>query len=77
MMNKTWLKEAGISNVDAYFSIENEDEIKSWSKSYTVSAKSYMRGYRDIYKDVGPFFKLMINFCEKFVYMKIIKIAFC
>ena len=77
MMTKTWLKEAGISNVDAYFSIENEDEIKSWSKSYTVSARSYMRGYRDIYKDVGPFFKLMINFCEKFVYMKIIKIAFC
>ena len=30
MMTKTWLREAGISNVDAYFSLENEDEIKEW-----------------------------------------------
>ncbi len=35
-----------------------------------------MRGYRDIYKDVGLFHKLMIPFCDGLVRMKIIKITF-
>ncbi len=35
-----------------------------------------MRGYRDIYKDVGLFHKLMIRFCDGLVRMKIIKITF-
>ena len=77
MMTKTWLKEAGISDVDAYFSIEDESEIAGWNKSFrSVSARSYMRGYRDIYKEVGMAHKWMIKFCETFVKMKIIRIAF-
>ena len=35
-----------------------------------------MRGYRDIYKNVGLFQKLMIRFCDRPVKMKIIKIVF-
>ena len=35
-----------------------------------------MRGYRDIYKDVGLFHKLMIRFCDSLVMMKIVKIVF-
>lgn len=77
MMTKTWLKEAGINDVGAFFSLEDESELKHWSKSFkTVSAKSYMRGYRDIYNDVGLFHKLMIRFCDKLVSMKIVKIVF-
>ena len=41
-----------------------------------MSAKSYMRGYRDIYSDVGLFRKLMIRFCDSLVKMKIVKIVF-
>ena len=77
MMTKTWLKEAGINDVGAFFSLEDENELKHWSKHFkTVSAESYMRGYRDIYNDVGLFHKLMIHFCDKFVNMKIVKIEF-
>lgn len=77
MMTKTWLKEAGIADVGAFFSLEDKDELKNWSDNFaSVSAKSYMRGYRDIYKDVGLFHKLMIKFCDSFVKMQIIKIAF-
>ena len=39
-------------------------------------AKSYMLGYRDIYKDVSLFHKLMIRFCDSFVKMQIIKTTF-
>ena len=77
MMTKTWLKEAGISDVKAYFSLEDENELCNWSNNFSkVSSKSYMRGYRDIYKELGFIHKLMIQFCEKLVKMKIIKIEF-
>ena len=77
MMRKTWLKEAGITDVSAFFSLEDETELKSWSSSFaSVSAKSYMRGYRDIYGDVGLLHKLMIRFCDSLVSMKIVKIGF-
>ena len=77
LMRKTWLKEAGITDVSAYFSLEDESELKGWSDRFaSVTAKSYMRGYRDIYNNVGAFHKLMIRFCDGLVKMKIIKIVF-
>lgn len=77
LMRKTWLKEAGITDVSAFFSLENEKELVKWDSRFTsVSAKSYMRGYRDIYKDVGLFHKLLIRFCDSLVNMKIVKITF-
>ena len=77
LMRKTWLKEAGITDVNAYFSLEDEAELKEWSNRFaSVTAKSYMRGYRDIYGSVGLLHKLMIRFCDGFVRMKIIKIVF-
>ena len=77
MMRKTWLKEAGITDVGAYFSLENEKELTGWSGSFqSVTAKSYMRGYRDIYNEVGLLHKLMIRFCDSLVKMKIVKIIF-
>ncbi len=77
LMRKTWLKEAGISNVSAFFSLEDEKELCGWSDHFSsVTARSYMRGYRDIYKNVGLFHKLMIRFCDGLVRMKIVKIVF-
>ena len=77
MMMKTWLKEAGISDVQAFFSIENVHELDTWSSGFSsVSARSYMRGYRDIYKEVGMLHKLMIKFCDSLVNMIIVKISF-
>ncbi len=77
MMTKTWLKEAGISDVSAFFSLESHTELENWSRDFAgVSAKSYMRGYRDIYKDVSFLHKLMIRFCDSLVKMIIVKIVF-
>ena len=77
MMRSTWLKEAGISDVSAFFSLEDERELDSWSSQFaSVTAKSYMRGYRDIYDHVSPLHKLMIRFCDRLVRMKIVKITF-
>ena len=77
MMRGTWLKEAGITDVGAFFSLEDEKELIGWSGSFrSVTAKSYMRGYRDIYNEVGLLHKLMIRFCDGLVKMKIVKIIF-
>lgn len=76
MMTKTWLKEAGIKDVNALFSLEDKNEIEGWSNDFIVTEKSYMRGYRDIYEEVGGLYKLMIKFCDGLVGMKIIKIIF-
>ncbi|MBQ6509487.1 MAG: class I SAM-dependent methyltransferase [Flexilinea sp.] len=77
MMTKTWLKEAGITDVDALFSLEDPSSLKSWSNDFAeVSSKSYMRGYRDIYPDVSLFHRLMIRFCDSLVRMRIVKITF-
>lgn len=77
LMRKTWLKEAGITDVGAYFSLENENELMVWSDRFaSVTAKSYMRSYRDIYRDVGAIHKLMLRFCDGTVKMKIVRLAF-
>ena len=77
MMTKTWLKEAGIADVNAYFSLEDVSELKRWSADFaSVTARSYMRGYRDIYEHVRPLHKLMIRFCDGLVRMRIVKITF-
>ena len=57
--------------------LEDERELDSWSSQFaSVTAKSYMRGYRDIYDHVSPLHKLMIRFCDGLVRMKIVKITF-
>lgn len=77
MMMKTWLKEAGMSDVSALFSLEDPMILKEWSSNFSsVTSKSYMRGYRDIYKDVSLFHRVMIRFCDSFVNMNIVKITF-
>ena len=77
LMRKTWLKEAGITDVSTFFSLEDETVLTDWSDRFAaVTAKSYMRGYRDIYNSVGIFHKLMIRFCDGLVRMKIVRILF-
>ena len=77
MMTRTWLKEAGISDVDALFSVEDPDVMKSWSPSFkSVSSRSYMRGYRDIYRQVRLLYRLMIRLCDNIVRMRIVRIDF-
>ena len=77
LMRETWLRETGITDVSAFFSLEDEAELKAWSDRFdSVTSKSYMRGYRDIYGKVGLFHKLMIRMCDGFVRMRIVRIAF-
>ena len=77
LMRRTWLKEAGIRDLGTFFSLEDEKELEAWSSRFSsVTARSYMRGYRDICPEVGLFYRLMIRFCDAGVRMKIVRIGF-
>ena len=76
-MTKTWIKEAGIKDVSPYFSLEDEGEMSGWSDYFeSISSRSYMRGYRDIRKDVNFLHRVLIDLCDRFFKMRIVKICF-
>ena len=77
MMTRTWLKQAGITSVDALFYLESFNEISNWSSLFEeVSYRSYMRGYQDIYNEVRPLYKMLIKMCDNFINMVIVRITF-
>lgn len=77
MMMKTWLKEAGITDVSAFFAVSDpEREIGAWSDKITVSSKPYMCGYRPLRKSVRPLYRFLSKFGDNNVAMKIVKVAF-
>ena len=57
--------------------LEDESELRGWSDCFaSVSVKSTVRRYRDIYKAGVLFHKLMLRFCDDLAAMKIVKIEF-
>ena len=77
MMTRTWLKGGGIDGVGTGFSLDDASELKAWSDRFaSVTSRSYMRGYRDLYPEAGAFHRLLIRFCDSLVRMVIVKIEF-
>ncbi len=78
LMLKTWIKDAEIKNVDAYFSVSNaKNELSRWGNNIAVSSRGYMLGYNDL-KDpsVSSFFRLLSKIGDKMMNMQIVKIDF-
>ncbi|MCR4746882.1 MAG: class I SAM-dependent methyltransferase [Clostridiales bacterium] len=78
IMLKTWVKEAGITSIADYFSVDNvEKDILPWLKNATISSKGYMLGYNDL-KDpsVPKLFRFMSKLGDGFMNMQIIRIDF-
>lgn len=78
LMLKTWIKDAEIKNVGAYFSIEDaKAELSAWDSRLKVSSRGYMLGYNDL-KDpsVSGFFRFLSKFGDNMMNMQIVKIRF-
>lgn len=61
LMLKTWIKQAKIQDVGAYFSVEYaKTEVSAWGGGIRVSSRRYMLGYND-HKDplVSGFFRFL------------------
>lgn len=78
LMTKTWLKEAGIKDVDAYFSVGNADkEIAPWSNTFHVSYRGYMLGYQSLnVPSVKKFYRFLAKVGDNLMKMKIVRIDF-
>ena len=77
LMMKTWVKEAGIKDIGAYFPVEDAAELAEWSDHFaSVTSKGYMTGYRDISDVIGPVYRTLCRFCDDQFRMQIIRIAF-
>ena len=78
LMLKTWIKDAEIKEVGAYFSVEDaEREISAWDPALKVSTRGYMLGYNDL-KDpsVSGFFRFLSKVGDVMMKMRIVKIGF-
>ena len=76
-MLKTWIKDAEIQNVNAYFGLSKpETELSSWSDNFeTVSHRSYMKGYRKL-KKINPIYHFANCLMDSLFKMNIVKISF-
>ena len=49
LMLKTWVKQAGIRDVGAYFSVRDPArELSPWTDRIAVSSRGYMQGYQKL-----------------------------
>ena len=78
LMLKTWLKDAEIKDVGAYFAVSDaQREIGAWDRRLQVSERGYMLGYNDL-KDpsVSGFFRFLARVGDGMMKMQIVKIKF-
>lgn len=78
LMLKTWIRQAKIQDVGAYFSVEDaKTELSAWGDSLRVSSRGYMLGYNDL-KDpsVSGFFRFIARVGDGSMKMRIVQISF-
>lgn len=78
LMLKTWIRQAKIQDVGAYFSVEDaKTELSAWSDSLRVSSRGYMLGYNDL-KDpsVSGFFRFLSRIGDSSMKMRIVRLDF-
>ena len=78
LMLKTWIRDAQIRDVNAYFSVSDAaGEIGAWDSRLQVTARGYMLGYNDLTDpSVSRFFRFLAKVGDGMMAMRIVKIRF-
>lgn len=78
LMLKTWLKDAEIKDVGAYFAVSNpKGELSAWNPRLRVFSRGYMLGYNDLRDpSVSAFFRFLARVGDNLMKMQIVKIVF-
>ena len=78
IMLKTWVKEAGITSISDYFSVDSiEADILPWMEHAAVSSRGYMLGYNDLQDPSVPgLFRLMAKIGDGWMKMQIVRMDF-
>ena len=78
IMLKTWVKDAGITSISDYFSVDDiNKDLLPWMKNALITSKGYMLGYNDL-KDpsVPGVFRILSKIADSFMNMQIVKMEF-
>lgn len=78
MISKTWLKQAEIKDVNAYFSVGDvQKEIAPWSEKFRLSCRGYMLGYQSLnVPSVKKMYRGLAKVGDNLMKMKIVRIDF-
>ena len=78
LMLKTWVKQAGIRDVGAYFSVKDaKGELEPWSPLFSVSSRGYMLGYQSLHDPaVRPVHRLLAKLADGPMHLQIVRIDF-
>ena len=78
LMLKTWIRQAKIQNVGAYFAVTDAPaELSAWSEKLKVSSRSYMLGYRKLDDpSVSRFFRFLAKVGDGMMKMQIVRLGF-
>ena len=78
MITKTWLKEAKVKDVGAYFAVSDAAaELSDWSERIVASSRGHMLGYSNL-KDpsVSGLFRLLARMGDSAMKMQIVRLEF-
>ena len=78
LMLKTWIRDAEIREVGAYFAVSDaKKELSPWAAGLRVSSRGYMLGYHDL-KDpsVSRLFRFMAKVGDRKMAMQIVQLTF-
>ena len=78
LMLKTWVKQAGIRDVGAYFSVQDiAKELTAWSDRISVSSRGYMLGYQDLRgPGIRPIYRLLARIADGPPKLQIVRMDF-
>ena len=78
LMLKTWVKQAGIKDVGAYFSVKDaKGELESWSPLLSVSSCGYMQGYQKLEgPGVRSIHRLLAKIADGPLHLQIVRVRF-
>ena len=78
LMLKTWLKDAEIQDVGAYFAVSDaKAELSGWDRRLQVSSRGYMLGYNDLrVPSVRGFFRFLAKVGDGMMKMQIVRLTF-
>ena len=78
LMLKTWIKNAEIQDVGAYFSVSDaKTELSAWSPALHISSRGYMLGYQSLDDpSVSGFFRFLAKVGDRRMKMQIVRLEF-
>lgn len=78
LMRKTWVKQAGIQDLEVFFSIKNaKRELEAWSPRLSVSSRGYMLGYQELRgPGIKPVHRLLAKTADGPLGLQIVRVEF-